>query len=152
MDPLRPKGNEEVLYGGGQAAYAGSVGGKKRIVIVDDQRSFLERWRAFLEERYPGRVEVETFTDPLSAVRAFSPAIHLLMVDLEMPVLDGRKLVEVAAAQGVDRRRIVVTSAWEAERLHDLFPKGSCLAVINKNEARQQAAFLMILDSIMRKP
>jgi len=128
------------------------VGGKKRIVIVDDQRSFLERWRAFLEERYPGRVEVETFTDPLSAVRAFSPAIHLLMVDLEMPVLDGRKLVEVAAAQGVDRRRIVVTSAWEAERLHDLFPKGSCLAVISKNEARQQAAFLMILDSIMRKP
>lgn len=128
------------------------MGGKKRIVIVDDQRSFLERWRAFLEERYPGQVEVETYTDPLAAVRAFSPAVHLLMVDLEMPVLDGRRLVEVAAAQGVPRPRIVVTSAWEADRLHDLFPPGSCLAVIHKSEARQQAAFLMILDSVMRKP
>lgn len=129
-----------------------AVGAKKRIVIVDDQRSFLDRWKTFLEERYPGRVEVETFTDPLAAVRALSSAIHLLLVDLEMPVLDGRKLVEVAATQGVDRRRIVVTSAWEADRLHDLFPPGSCLAVINKNEARQQAAFLMILDSVMKKP
>ena len=39
-----------------------------------------------------------------------------------------------------------------AERLHALFPKGSCLAVINKEEPAQQAAFLMILDSLMKKP
>lgn len=124
----------------------------KRILIVDDHRAFVDHWKAFLEERYPGRVAVETQTDPMSAVRAFGPHLHLLMLDLEMPVLDGRKLLDVAAAQGVDRRRVVITSAWDAERLHTIFPKGSCLAVINKDEPLQQAAFLMILDSVMRKP
>lgn len=124
----------------------------KLVLIIDDDRVFCEHWKAFLEARYPGQVEVETFTDPLAAVRALRPEVRLLMLDLEMPVLDGRKLLEVAAAQGVERGRVVITSAWDAERLHELFPAGDCLAVINKQEPSQQAAFLMILDSLMRKP
>ena len=124
----------------------------KRVLIIDDDRLFCDHWKAFLEGRYPGRVEVLTFTDPLAAVRALSPEVRLLMLDLEMPVLDGKKLLEVAAAQGVERGRVVITSAWDADRLHELFPAGDCLAVINKREPSQQAAFLMILDSVMRKP
>jgi CheY-like chemotaxis protein len=124
----------------------------KRILIVDDHRAFVDHWKAFLEERYPDRASVETETDSMHAVRSFGPHLHLLMLDLEMPVLDGRRLLDIAAAQGVDRRRIVITSGWEADRLHALFPAGSCLAVINKDEPRQQAAFLMILDSVMKKP
>jgi CheY-like chemotaxis protein len=124
----------------------------KRVLIVDDDRLFCQHWKAFLEARYPNQAEVQTFTDPLAAVRALSSDVRLLMLDLEMPVLDGKKLLEVAAAQGVDRNRVVITSAWDADRLHELFPAGDCLAVINKREPAQQAAFLMILDSLMRKP
>jgi hypothetical protein len=39
----------------------------------------------------------------------------------------------------------------ENEDLHQLFPDGSCLAVINKTEPNQQNAFLMILDSIVKR-
>ena len=95
---------------------------------------------------------METFEDPLLALPHLDPTIRLLMVDLEMPSMDGRKLLDFAAAKGVDRRRIVVTSARDADHLHRLFPPGECLAVINKDEPAQQAAFLLILDSIVRKP
>jgi len=123
----------------------------KRIVIVDDHAVFCEHWKAFFESRYPGQVRVEVYTDPFAALRVLSPDIHLLMLDLQMPGLDGKKVLQFAAARGVDRQRVVITSASHADRLHELFPAGDCLAVINKEEPTQQAAFLMILDSVMRK-
>ncbi len=124
----------------------------KRILIVDDHAIFCEHWKAFLEERFPGLVQVETYTDPFAALRAISPDLSLLMLDLQMPGLDGKKVLEFAAAKGVDRRRVVITSASHADHLHEVFPAGDCLAVINKEEPAQQAVFLMILDSLMSKP
>lgn len=124
----------------------------KRILIVDDHSAFCTHWKRFLEARYPGVVEVETYTDPVAALRALSPDLALLMLDLEMPSMDGKKVLEFAAARGVDRRRVVITSARDADHLHGIFPQGDCLAVINKEEPAQQAVFLMILDSVMRKP
>jgi CheY-like chemotaxis protein len=128
------------------------VAGVKRILIVDDSEAFCQLWRGFLEARYPGRVAVESFLDPVAALREVRPDIALLLVDLEMPVVDGKKFLEFAASQGVDRRRAVIVSARDAEDLHRIFPSGDCLAVINKEDPPQQAAFLMILDSVMRKP
>lgn len=124
----------------------------KRIVIVDDQLSFCTRWRAFFEGRFYGRVAVETYTDPVASLAHLGPGIALLMLDLEMPGMDGSKVLAFAVKRGVDPRRIVITSARDADYLHRLFPKGRCLAVINKDEPQQQAAFLLILESIMRKP
>lgn len=124
----------------------------KRIVIVDDHEPFLIHWKAFLEKRYGDKVSVETYADPLVALKAIREDIGLLMLDLEMPHLDGKKLLEYAATRGVSRRRIVITSARDADHLHSVFATGDCLAVINKEEPAQQAVFLMILDSVMRKP
>lgn len=124
----------------------------KRIVIVDDHQPFLSHWKAFLEHRYGEKASVETYVDPLVALKAIRDDIGLLMLDLEMPHLDGKKLLEYAVTKGVDRRRIVVTSARDADHLHAVFATGDCLAVINKEEPAQQAVFLMILDSVMRKP
>ena len=126
--------------------------GEERIVIVDDSESFCRTWREFLECRYGGRVRVETYLDPVLALRDLRPDIALLLVDLEMPVIDGRKFLEFAAARGVDRRRVMIVSARDAEDLHRIFPMGDCLAVINKHDPPQQEAFLMILDSLLREP
>ena len=124
----------------------------KRIVIVDDHPAFCEHWKALFEDRYPNLAAVEVFTDPLQALSVLSPDIGLLMLDLEMPVMDGKKVLEFAVARGVARTRVVISSGRHADHLHELFPAGDCLAVINKDEPAQQAAFLMILDSVMRRP
>lgn len=124
----------------------------KRIVIVDDQKSFCVRWRAFFEGRFPGRVVVETYTDPFASLPHLDPGIALVVLDLEMPGMDGSKVLNYAVGRGVDPRRVVITSARDAEHLHRVFPKGRCLAVINKEDPAQQAAFLLILESVMRKP
>jgi CheY-like chemotaxis protein len=130
----------------------GCVSGKKRVVIVDDSENFCRAWREFFECRYGDRVRVEAYLDPVAALREVRPDIALLLVDLEMPVLDGKKFLEFAAARGVDRRRVVIVSARDADVLHEIFPMGACLAVINKEDPPQQEAFLMIIESLLRDP
>ncbi len=125
--------------------------GEKRVVVVDDSALQCAFFKRFLEERYPGKVRVETYTDPKQALVALSPDVHLLLLDWEMPEMDGKRVLQQAVRQGVNPKRIIVTSAHPADRLHEVFDATGCLCVIEKNEPEQQAAFLQILDSLMRR-
>src|SRR4051794_38968182 len=124
---------------------------RKRVVIVDDSPAYGDLWSNFILERYPDRVNVETYAHPYDALPKIDDTIDLLIVDLEMPGMDGKKFVDYARAKGVPAKRIVVTSSHSADELHERFRIGETIAVINKTEARQQEAFLMILDSVMRR-
>lgn len=123
----------------------------KRVVIVDDSPAYCDLWSNFMLERYATKCEVETYSHPYDALPKIDDSIDLLIVDLEMPGMDGKKFVEYARAKGLSPRRIVVTSSHSADELHQRFRIGDAIAVINKTEAKQQEAFLMILDSIMRR-
>jgi CheY-like chemotaxis protein len=123
----------------------------KRIVIVDDSPSYCGLWSNFMTERYAETAHVETYSHPYDALPKIDDTIDLLIVDLEMPGMDGKKFVDYARAKGVPARRIVVTSSHSADELHERFRIGETMAVINKTEVRQQEAFLMILDSVMRR-
>ena len=123
----------------------------KRVVIVDDSPSYCDLWSNFMEERYGVGCAVETYGHPYDALPKIDDSIDLLIVDLEMPGMDGKKFVDYARAKGLPPRRIVVTSSHSADELHQRFRIGETIAVINKTEAKQQEAFLMILDSIMRR-
>jgi DNA-binding NarL/FixJ family response regulator len=128
-----------------------AAGKPKRIIIVEHETLFAEVWRALLVTRYGPAITVETYQDPLKALEVLGPDVSLLMVDLELPLFGGRKMFELAKERGVASRRMVILSARDADDLHQLFPEGCCLAVINKHEPNQQNAFLMILDSIIRR-
>lgn len=121
----------------------------KRVVLVDDSTAYAASWRAIFAERYGERVAFEAYQDPVKALSHLGPDVDLLLVDLEMPVLDGRSVARLAKERGVSERRIVIVSGHDADELHRLFPSGACLAVINKTEAQQQSAFFMILDSVV---
>lgn len=125
--------------------------GEKRVVVVDDSTLQCAFFKRFLEERYPGKVQVETYTDPRQALKALGPDVHLLLLDWEMPEMDGKLVLEQAVRRGVNPKRIIVTSAHPADRLHEVFDATGLLCVIEKNEPEQQAAFLQILDSLMRR-
>ena len=124
---------------------------RKRVVIVDDSVSYCDLWSNFILERYAENVNVESYSHPYDALPKIDDTIDLLIVDLEMPGMDGKKFVDYARQKNVPARRIVVTSSHSADELHQRFRIGETIAVINKTDPKQQEAFLMILDSIMRR-
>lgn len=121
------------------------------MLVIDDSKIQCEVWRRLLESRYGSKVAVEAYHDPRHGVAALGPDVHLLLLDWEMPWLDGREVLAAARDAGVNLKRIVITSSHPADRLHEEFDDTGCLAVIEKAEPEQQAAFLMILDSVMRR-
>ncbi len=123
----------------------------KRIVVVDDSPAFCALWSNFIGERYADVARVESYSHPYDALPKIDDTIDLLIVDLEMPGMDGKKFVEYARQKGVPPSHIVVTSSHSAEELHQRFRIGETIAVINKTDPKQQEAFLMILDSVVRK-
>jgi CheY-like chemotaxis protein len=124
---------------------------RKRVVIVDDSPAYGDLWSNFMLERYPESADVETYAHPYDALPKIDASIDLLIVDLEMPGMDGKKFVDYARAKGLSARRIIVTSSHSADELHQRFRIGETIAVINKTDPKQQEAFLMILDSVMRR-
>ena len=123
----------------------------KRIVIVDDSPAYCDLWSNFIAERYADVAAVESYEHPYDALPKIDASIDLLIVDLEMPGMDGKKFVDYARQKGLSARRIVVTSSHSADELHQRFRIGETIAVINKTEPKQQEAVLMILDSVMRR-
>lgn len=122
----------------------------KTILIVDDDRLFLAYLSDYIRERCPN-LEVITCDDPFRGLAAINEDIDLLLLDLEMPGMDGRKLLSYARGKGIDKGHIIILSGHDADYLHDCIPMGECLAVMNKHEARQKAVLDMIFDSLQQK-
>ena len=122
-----------------------------QVVVIDDSPLQGALVRMTLERRFGERVSVTVFTNPVEGVDALSSEVGLLLVDWQMPELDGHRVVARALEQGVEAKRIIVSSNHPAMELHEEFDCEGCLAVIEKGEQRQQEAFLMILDGLVRR-
>ena len=123
----------------------------RKILIVDDDAPYLDALREQIRSLYP-LLAVVTCTDPFQAIAILKAGpVDLLLVDLEMPILDGTKIVSFAVSLGMDKNRIVILSGRDANYLHEQFPMGTCLAVLNKYEAKQKAVLDMIFSSMQRK-
>lgn len=121
-----------------------------KILIIDDDQVFLEYLQEYIREYFP-LLQVKTCTNPLLALRAIRKDLDLLIVDLEMPQMDGCKVISYAIDAGVEKSRIILLSSHDADYLHDHFPMGTCLAVMNKYEAGQKAVLDMIFSSLQKK-
>src|SRR5271169_2928034 len=109
----------------------------RKILLIDDDAAFLKLLEEYVEEHYPG-LQVSTCNDPLKCLISITEDLDLLLVDLEMPDLDGAKVLSYAVSKGVNKNRIIILSGRDAEYLHQRFPIGSCLAVLNKYEGKQR--------------
>lgn len=122
-----------------------------KILIVDDDPVFLDLLSTFVGENYP-LLEVTTCPDPLKALAPIrGGGLDLLILDLEMPDLDGAKLFSFAVESGMDPKRIVILSGRDADYLHSNFPLGTCLAVLNKFEVKQKTVLEMVFNSLNKK-
>ncbi|NVN89027.1 MAG: response regulator [Desulfuromonadales bacterium] len=122
-----------------------------RILLIDDDRGFTDFLSGYIHDNYP-LLQVEICNNPLAALqRIKAGGYDLLLIDLEMPSMDGLKLLFFATRTGMDKNRIVILSGRDANVLHDICPMGTCLAVLNKFEARQKAVLDMIFRSLHKK-
>jgi len=122
----------------------------KKILLIDDDQFFLDFLNNYVRERYPD-LTVLTCNNALQGLAQIDADLDLLLLDLEMPDFDGRKLLDYATQKGVDCRRIIILSGRDADYLHECFPMGKCLAVLNKHEMRQQAVLDMIFAALQKK-
>ena len=122
-----------------------------RILIIDDDQPFANVLATSIHESYP-LLQVEICSNPLASLKMIREyALDLLLIDMEMPTIDGAKIFRYAVDSGVDKNRIVILSGRDAEYLHERFPMGTCLAVLNKFEARQKVVLDMIFKSLQKK-
>ena len=122
----------------------------RKIVLIDDDPHFLKFFTDYVKESYP-LLEISSYTDPLISLPAIDNNIDLLLIDLEMPGLDGTKLLSYACEKGVNKSKIIILSGRDAEYLHKIIPMGRCLAVLNKHEARQKEVLEMVFKALQRK-
>lgn len=122
----------------------------KKILLIDDDRLFLEFLSHYISEHYP-KLELLAYNNSLQGLTQINSDLDLLLLDLEMPGLDGRKLLAYAIEKGLDKSRIIILSGRDADYLHQCIPMGQCLAVLNKNEARQRVVLDMIFDALHKK-
>jgi CheY-like chemotaxis protein len=120
------------------------------VLIIDDNKAYLKFIRGYVNENFPN-LQIETCDNAIQGLAAISAGLDLLLLDLEMPDMDGKKLLAYAIKLGLNKNRIIILSGHSADFLHEQFPMGSCLAVLNKHEARQKIVLDMIFNSLHDK-
>jgi CheY-like chemotaxis protein len=120
------------------------------ILLIDDDKTFLKVLEEYVAKRYPD-LSVLTCDDPIKCLVYITKDLDLLLVDLEMPGLDGSKILSYAVAKGLSKNRVIILSGHDADYLHDRFPMGSCLAVLNKYEGQQEDVLDMIFSALQQK-
>lgn len=121
-----------------------------KILLIDDDAAFLRLLHEYVDERFP-ELDVLTCNDPVQCLVNITSDLDLLLVDLEMPGLDGAKVLSYAVARGLSKNRIIILSGRDADYLHQRFPMGSCLAVLNKFEVKQKDVLDMVFRSLQKK-
>lgn len=122
-----------------------------KVLIIDDDAGFTSLLATYIHEICP-LLKVEICNNPLAALALLKRDDNeLVLIDLEMPALDGMKIYKYATEAGVQKAKIVILSARDPNYLREFFPMGSCLAVLNKFEAKQKEVLGMILKSVQSK-
>jgi len=111
---------------------------------------FLNFLKEYVAEHY-AELHIATCNDPLKCLASITDDLDLLLIDLEMPGLDGSKVLSYAISRGMSKNRIIILSGRDADYLHERFPMGSCLAVLNKFERQQTKVLDMIFSSLQQK-
>ena len=80
-----------------------------RILIIDDEEGLRRSLSAYLEDQDHDPLQASNGRDGLDAMRAALPDLDVVLVDLNMPVLDGYGFLERAVAEAPDLPIVVLS-------------------------------------------
>lgn len=89
----------------------------KTVAIIDDEREILTLLEKYLTKT--GKYKVQTFTDPVQALRVLSGAtdVDVILLDIMMPHMDGIEFLEKFKAIKPDTEVIMMTAFSTLERV-----------------------------------
>jgi len=95
----------------------------KRLLIVDDEEEICDFLRSFFEDR---QYLVETGHSGIQAVekvRSFKP--HIVLLDIQMPEMDGMKALKIIKAENPQVKVIMVTAVETQEKIEESMRLGA---------------------------
>jgi CheY-like chemotaxis protein len=100
----------------------------KKILIIDDEKDITLAFKVGIEDSNKSdankKIEVYTYNDPVIALSEFKPNFYdLLLVDINMPHMNGFELCEKILAIDINVRVCLMSSGeinWEA--LREMYP------------------------------
>jgi CheY-like chemotaxis protein len=112
----------------------------KRILIVDDDEDVTITFKAAIEDSNKNhsdtnrKIEVYTYNNPVTAFSEFKPNFYdLLLVDINMPHMNGFELCEKLLAMDINVRVCFMSSAEiNPEALREIYPAISLGCFIRK--------------------
>jgi CheY-like chemotaxis protein len=111
----------------------------KRILILDDDVDVTTTFKAIIEDRNNDgdvnkRIKVYTCNDPVLALSEFKPSFYdLLLVDINMPHMNGFALCEKVLAMDINVRVCFMSSGEiNREALREIYPSLSLGCFIRK--------------------
>ena len=75
----------------------------------------------------------------------------LIIVDWEMPDMNGKQFLREAKARGIHPNKMVINSSHDAQTLHEHFEIDECLAVLCKVDPSQQEVLAMMLQDLLER-
>ena len=86
----------------------------RRVLVADDEPAIVEMIRDILEECGFRVVTARNGSEALQLVEELAP--HVVLLDMNMPVLDGEGFVQGMRARGLDLPIVVMTAGASAQR------------------------------------
>lgn len=95
----------------------------KKMLVVDDEEEICDFLKSFFEDR---QFEVETAHSGAQAVekaRTFSP--HIVLLDIQMPEMDGMKALQIIKRENSKIKVIMVTAVETQEKIEESMRLGA---------------------------
>ena len=112
----------------------------KKILIADDEYGVIQGAEIALEEEIDnGEYELLTAPDGLDAwiqIKKYSP--DLLLLDLNMPELSGRELLDKITANKVDIKIIIISSHYTLNNVHHTLSENKAFKFLVKRYSNQE--------------
>jgi DNA-binding NarL/FixJ family response regulator len=89
-----------------------------------------------------------TINNAVEIIPLLQKNFELLILDWEMPQLNGKKILNYTKKIGIPYYKIVIVSTKDDEELHNHFKIGEVLSVINKTDVNQMNALYTIIENI----
>lgn len=103
---------------------------KLKVMIIDDLKYITNSMSLFLQDYYT----VIPFNDPKKAIAFYTanPNFHVLIIDMQMPVMPGNEFIKRVKEINPSQACIVITGFTQKENIELALQAGSLIRIIKK--------------------